>query len=180
MAALLTSGSFPASVVAAQPVGAAATPPNAQDPVQLTLSDGSVTTVFDSVATAMKCLEWMRLQGMQQLYPSTSVVVLNVAGTKLLVLETTPGNLTLRSRYVPFYSGGRLAFAHVSLGLVHDLASALRACGVCVAGPLATNADLTPLGCVLVDWNYSSSKAATSLTDTVPLQYLPPAVREYV
>ena len=55
------------------PSGVLGAPTGASDPVSLTLSDGSTAQVFDTLETALKCMEFMRLRNQWMLQVSDDV-----------------------------------------------------------------------------------------------------------
>ena len=99
MSSLFTSSDLATEVDV--PVGETGeSPPNAAHSVQLTLQDGTVINVFDSLTTALKCISTMRAKGQWFLQASEDVVVVSV-GTKLLVLEATLVNQKMLQSFAP-------------------------------------------------------------------------------
>ena len=148
------------------PVGLTGSPASAH--VTLTLSDGTIQTVFENVLHALSLLWKMRGNRAWMMYASEDVVCVSVCGVKMLVMETSLINQRLLNLYAPIYMGGKVRWQHRSQSLVLDTGDALRSVGSFAAGRLQTNADLAPWGIQAVDWDYV---AATVLEDTVPLIY---------
>ena len=99
MSAIFTSTSFPTSTVD-KPVGAAdLSTADGNQAVRLVMSDGTTKTVFDSLTTALKCLNFMRSRDQYYLQASDEITIVNCE-TKLLVLESTFLNQTLLNSYV--------------------------------------------------------------------------------
>ena len=173
--ALLSASSFSTSV---QPVyvngSPVAVPSHAADPVTLPTSSGSTVTVFDSLNTALKCLEHMKESNVWRIVASNNVMVVSVCPRKLLIMENTLQNARLVQQYAaPLYVGGLTLFAATSYDM-RTLDSALSAIGSLVATTLLDNVSLTPENIQVVDWSYTASPSAgqgSLLTDAVPLHY---------
>ena len=88
--ALLAASSFSTSVaplyVNGSPVAAPARP---DDPVTLPMSSGASVTVFDSLTTALKCLEYMKESGVWCVMASNNALVVSVSHHKLLIMDNT-------------------------------------------------------------------------------------------
>ena len=140
-------------------------PPHENDPVYLTLSDGRVVTVFDSVRTAMRCLEAMRVQQQSFLTASDDVLIYNVEYHKLFACEASLVNQRLFTSYTPFYSSGLVRFTRRNLSSVETLSQALASVGFAASGALSTNADLQAArtGIVLVYYLYNANPAPPDL-----------------
>ena len=138
-------------------------PPHENDPVYLTLSDGRVVTVFDSVRTAMRCLEAMRVQQQSFIIASDDVLIYNVEYHKLFACEASLVNQRLFTSYTPFYSSGLVRFTHRNLSSVETLSQALASVGFAVSGALNFNSDLqaAKAGIVLVDYLYNANPTLT-------------------
>ena len=119
-------------------------PANANDPVTLQLSDGSLVTVCDTVSTALKLLAYMRQNSQWQVLASDDVTVASINAVKALVLENTITNQKLLSQYLPTYIGDQVRFVHRTSSLVLSLTDALKSVGFChtAALPFANNLDL--------------------------------------
>ena len=57
--------------------------------INLNMSDGTITTVFDNIYTGLNTLEFMMSRNQYYLMASDDVMIINVDGAKLLILETT-------------------------------------------------------------------------------------------
>jgi hypothetical protein len=144
--------------------------------VVLSLSTGLQVTVFDSVATAMKCLESLRTSLQTVLLPRSDICVQAVSYHKLLVYQRTPGLQKLFSTFAPTYSGGVLQLSHKRLASVASFDEALARIGALVQNNLLDNSDLAQaaLPLLVVDWNFqnqAASGAGSQLLDTSPLEY---------
>ena len=174
--ALLQASSFSTSVaplyVNGSPVAAPAHP---NDPVALPMSSGSTVTVFDSLTTALKCLEYMKESNVWCLMASNTVMVVSVSHHKLLVLENTLQNSRLVQQYgAALYVGGLTLFAARNSYDTHSLTSALTAVGTLVSGSLTDNISLAAEHMQVVDFNYQAGAAAGAgslLSDSTPLHY---------
>lgn len=164
--ALFTQASFPDIAqynYLVPSIGASTTPQyrptHENDPVYLSLSDGRVVTVFDTVRTAMRCLEHMRQQGQSFLIASDDVLIYNVEFHKLFACEASLINQRLFTSYTPFYSSGLVRFTHRNLSSVETLSQALASVGFAVSGTLQYNSDLQTArtGIVLVDYHYNAN-----------------------
>ena len=60
--------------------------------VTLNMSDGTTNTIFDSVYTGLNTLEFMMSRNQYYLMASDDVMLINVDGVKLLLIETTFAN----------------------------------------------------------------------------------------
>ena len=178
MTSLFTANDFTTSVDI--PVGQTGSPPNAAHSVQLTLQDGTVINVFDSLTTALKCLSTMRAKGQWFLQASEDVVVVSV-GTKLLVLEATLINQKMLQSFAPLYQLGQVLFQHRNVSQLATLTTALQQSGYCMKAPLpfANNYDLrqasNPPAVQVVDWYYTAfpadSSQGTLLQDASPIVF---------
>lgn len=170
--ALFTSASFPAVGQyewLVPRIGLANTsywPVNFNDPVQITLSDNTVVTVFDTVMTAMRCLENCRRRGQSFVAASDDVIVVAIDWHKLLICEATLTLQKLLASYHIGYTSGRVLCWHRTLSSVETLAEALQSVGFALnsTGGLNSNVDLgnARLHAVLVDYRY---KAVTTPSD---------------
>ena len=119
-------------------------PANANDPVTLQLSDGSLVTVCDTLSMAFSLLAYMRQNSQWQVLASDDVTVASINAVKALVLENTITNQKLLSQYLPTYIGDQVRFVHRTSSLVLSLTDALKSVGFChtAAFPFANNLDL--------------------------------------
>ena len=104
MAPVFTAASFP-GIIRPSPIGVSGAPTGASDAVSLTLSDGSVAQVVDTLETALKCMEFMR-QRDQWLLQISDDVAAALAGPKLLLIEMGLTQQKLLASFSPSYNGG--------------------------------------------------------------------------
>ena len=146
--------------------GELATVANPTDKVEIKLSDNTVHTVFDTVETALKCMEFMRLRDQWLLTPTDDIMIVAVSFTKLLIAESSLVNQKLLSTFMPLYVGGSTRFAHRSMSVVQRLADAIQDVGFCVQDPLTDNYTLqNPVRgkaphIVIVDINFKANPTA--------------------
>ena len=163
------------------PLGQSGAPAHAGDPVCLTVSDGTVQTVFDSLSTALKCLAQMRAQGQWFVQASDEVIVVSV-GTKLLLMESSLTNQKLLQQCTPLYtSSGQTVFQNKLASAQSSLTGALQKSGYLMqaALPFVGNYDLAaapgPPAVQIVDWFYqaspTSSTQGSQLTDATPIAF---------
>lgn len=183
MAPIFTSSSFPGVTRPAPvlPTGLTGTnPAGASEAVSLTLADGSVAQVFDTLETALKCLAYMQGNDMWLLQASDDVAVVSCSGVKLLLLEMSLVNQKLLASFLPTYIGGAVKFVHRTMSQTLSLGDALTSVGF--PKPSTTtyrgNYDLaqSPSPRILVvDWFFRSSTATSTegsqLSDNTPIVY---------
>ena len=178
MAPIFTSASF-ASIIRPSPINVSGAPTGASDAVSLTLSDGSVAQVFDTLETALKCMEFMRQRDQWLLQVSDDVACVN-AGPKLLLLEMSLTSQKLLASFSPSYNGGHTRFLHRTMSQTLSLDNALQARGFAKLStlPWQGNFDLAQAPSpriLLVDWYFRSSVTAsnqgTQLSDATPIAY---------
>ena len=156
------------------------TPVHQNDSVLLQLSDGTVALVFNSVAAALKLLEFMRIQGQWNVWGSDDVVFVSISAVKGLVMESSLTNQKLITSYLPIMLGGEVRWASRTTSLVLSTTDALKSVGYCHKGelPFSNNLDLRAAHMQLVDWNYEAnppnSTSGSLLSDPVPLRYYSP------
>ena len=179
MPPIFTAASF-ASTSRPAPVGTTGAPAGAADAVSLTLSDGSVAQIFDTLETGLKCMEFMRLNNQWLLQASDDVAVVSVSGVKLLLLEMGLVQQKMLASFCPTYVGGATRFLHRTMSQSLTLDQALQAVGF---GKLTSalyrgNYDLaqSPSPHVLVvDWYFRSAVSASAegsqLADPTPINY---------
>lgn len=183
MAPLFTAASFPGVTRPAPvlPTGLTGTnPAGASDAVSLTLSDGSVAQVFDTLEAALRCMAYMQAQNMWLLQASDDVAVVSVSGTKLLCLEMTLVNQKMLASFLPTYIGGAVKFVHRTMSQTLSLGEALASVGFPRPGAMVYrgNFDLaqSPQPRILVvDWFFRSSTTTSTqgsqLADDTPIVY---------
>ena len=97
--------------------------------VALVMSDGSTTVVFDSVLTGLYLLEFMQSRNQYYLQASDDVMIINVSGIKLLILETAFMNQKLMNSFTFIYARGKVRCVHRTLATVMSLTDALCSVG---------------------------------------------------
>ena len=97
--------------------------------VNIVLSDGSTNTVFDSVYTGLNTLEFMMSRNQYYLMASDDIMIVNVDGVKLLILETTFMNQKLMNSFSFHYIRGKLRCIHRNLSTIVNLTDALISVG---------------------------------------------------
>jgi len=150
-------------------------PYDTSSPVQLTLSDGRLITVFDSSQTAARCLEKMRLANQSFLIASDDVIIIAISWSKLLIGEASLTFQRLMTSFSPWYGNGVTRFTHRNLSAVLTLGDALSSVGfAALAGnQLLTNLDLATAQTHIVVWDYryrsqpTSAQPGTLLDDNV-------------
>ena len=95
----------------------------------LIMSDGTTNTIFDSVYTGFNTLEFMVSRNQYYLMASDDVMIINVDGVKLLILETTFMNQKLMNSFSFHYIRGKVRCIHRNLATIMDLTDALISVG---------------------------------------------------
>ena len=141
-------------------------PYDASGPVQLTLSDGRLVTVFNSGQTAARCLEKMRLASQSFLIASDDVIIIAISWTKLLIGEASLTFQRLMTSFSPWYANGVTRFTHRNLSSIMTLGDALSSVGfAALAGnQLQTNLDLAAAQCHCLVWDYRYRSQPTTGT----------------
>jgi len=98
-------------------------------PVNLIMSDGTTNTIFDNVYTGLNTLEFMMARNQYYLMASDDVMIINVDGVKLLMLETTFMNQKLMNSFSFHYIRGRVRCIHRNLATIMNLTDALISVG---------------------------------------------------
>ena len=176
--ALLTAASFPDVVTVPTPKqnNVATAVANPTNPVTLKTSTGT-WTVFNSVSTALLCMEHLRINNLTYLNLPNNIRVVSVVATKLMILETTPALYDLVTQQVPIYLGGAVLFIDRKSGVTRALPQALQAVGICSSFLVPVdNYSLQTLGIPLqiVDVKYQANAAnyaGSQSADVVPLVY---------
>jgi hypothetical protein len=102
--------------------------------VSMVKSDGTNALVFNSVADGLACLHHMHINGLYYLQLSDDIVLINLSGVKLLILETTFLNQKLMNAYCFSYNRGRVRATHRNLSTVKSLTDALKSVGFQLVG----------------------------------------------
>ena len=133
-------------------------PSDANDPVDLRLSNGTTVRCFDTKVTALSLLEQMRNRRQAYVSLSDDVACYAVSqGAKLIVRENTLQNQRLWASFSADYTAGQTRFIHRSLSSVQNLFDALSSVGAAVSGALDDNRALANLYMAVVDWNYKAA-----------------------
>ena len=112
---------------------------NPTDVVNIIKSDGVTETVFQDVTIALRCLAFMVARNQYYLQASDDIIIVNVSGTKLLVLETTFFNQKLLNSFNMAYSRGKVVCNHRNMSNIMTLSDALRSVGLKSNGVLLMN-----------------------------------------
>ena len=153
--ALLSASSFSTQVAPLYVNGSpVALPTHATDPVTLRMSNGSSQDVFDSLTTALKCLENMKESNVWCVMASNNVMVVSISHHKLLAMENALQNARLVQQFVaPLYVGGLVLVAARTSYDMHSLKSALGSIGFLLTSTLPDNTSLASAHIQVVDWN---------------------------
>jgi len=141
----ITSSSFPNSVVDIPFAKTGVAIPNyaTNTPITIITSDGVTRTVFDTVETALKCLNYLRSRKQYYLQISDELIRINCE-TKLLIIENTFLNQKLMNSFVFCYFNGSVTGVHRNLSTLMSLTEALTSVGYkkTSSTPFNNNADL--------------------------------------
>ena len=107
--------------------------------VTMVKSDGTNALIFNSVSDGLTCLHHMHINGIYYLQLSDDIVLINLSGVKLLILETTFLNQKLMNAYCFSYNRGKVRATHRNLSTVKSLTDALNSVGFQLAGDDFTN-----------------------------------------
>lgn len=102
---------------------------NPTDPVNIILSNGTTETVFDTVNTSLKCLAFMQSRNQYFLQANEDLMIVNISGAKLLIVETTFLNQKLLNSYNLSYSRGKVVLTHRNMSSIENLTDALTSVG---------------------------------------------------
>jgi len=152
--------------------------------VNLVMSDGTTNTIFDNVYTGLNTLEFMMARNQYYLMASDDVMLINVDGVKLLILETTFMNQKLMNSFSFHYIRGKVRCIHRNLATIMNLTDALISVGYkkSVSVAFANNYDLQDSipdvnrpRIQIFDINYApnptSSTAGSLLEDSPAINY---------
>ena len=153
-------------------------------PVNLILSTGTTEQVFDSHDTALRCLAFMHGRKQYYLQASDDIIIVNVSGVKLLILETTMINQKLLNSYVFIYSRKAVRGVHRNLATISNLTDCLVSVGYkkTTTTPFNNNYDLETVlpaderpNIKVVDYHYveslSNSTTRSVLYDPITIIY---------
>lgn len=96
--------------------------------ITLVKSDSTIETVFDSLTTSLKCLNFMNSKNMYYLMAGDDITVVNCQ-TKLLILENTFTNQKMINSYVFSYHDKKIKGIHRNLSNIMNLTDALISVG---------------------------------------------------
>ena len=122
---IFTSSDF-TGYTPSQPTGAASLTDTGS--ITLIKSDATTETVFDSLTTALKCLNFMNSKNMYYLMAGDDITIVNCQ-TKLLILENTFTNQKMINSYVFSYHGKKIKGIHRNLSNMVNLTDALISVG---------------------------------------------------
>ena len=97
--------------------------------VTLAKSDGTTETVFDSLDTALRCLNFMNSRKQYYMSANDDIMIVNISGTKLMILETTSLNQKLMNSFNSIYTRGDVRGVHRNLSTIMSLTDALISVG---------------------------------------------------
>ena len=110
--------------------------------VDLILSTGITQQVFDTLSTALKCINYMENNKLYSLSPNEDITIINLR-SKLLILENTYINQKMMNSYVFTYHGNQVQAIHRSMADMVSLSEALASVGFrCISLPWST--DINP------------------------------------
>ena len=98
-------------------------------PVDLILSTGITQQVFDSLASALKCINYLEANNLYSLSPNEDVTTLNLM-SKLFIIENTYTNQNMMNSYVFTYHGAGVRAFHRSMSDTASLTVALSSVGL--------------------------------------------------
>ena len=147
--------------------------------VDLILSTGITQQVFDTLSTALKCINFMEANKLYSLSPNEDITILNLR-SKLLILENTYINQKMMNSYVFTYHGNEVRAIHRSMADTVSLSEALSSIGFrCIGLPWSTacnakmendRADKDRPRIQVVDYVYKSPTLPhTNLQDVSPI-----------
>jgi hypothetical protein len=152
--------------------------------VSITLSDSSSVIIFNSVADGLTCLQFMHSNGLYYLQLSESIMLINIGGAKMLIVETTFINQKLLNSYHFCYIRGKVRACHRNLSTIKTLTQALESVGYQLTGTAFTNnyslqtalTVTTQPNIQIFDLNYVSNPTNTTsgsvLEDANPIVYV--------
>ena len=147
--------------------------------VDLILSTGITQQVFDTLSTALKCINYMESNKLYSLSPNEDITIINLR-SKLLILENTYINQKKMNSYVFTYHGNQVQAIHRSMADMVSLSEALASVGFrCIGLPWSTDinpklqenrADKDRPRIQVVDYVYKSPTLPhTNLVDSSPI-----------
>lgn len=107
--------------------------------ISIVKSDGTTSIVFNSVADGLACLHHMHTHGLYYFQLSDDIILINLSGVELLILETTFLNQKLMNAYCFSYNRGKVRATHRNLSTIKSLTDALSSVGFQLVGNAFTN-----------------------------------------
>ena len=107
--------------------------------VSMVKSDGTNAVIFNSVADGLACLHHMHTHGLYYFQLSDDIILINLSGVKLLILETTFLNQKLMNAYCFSYNRGKIRATHRNLSTIKSLTDSLSSVGFQLVGNAFTN-----------------------------------------
>ena len=167
---IFTSSDF-TGYTPSQPTGAASLTDTGS--ITLIKSDATTETVFDSLTTALKCLNFMNSKNMYYLMAGDDITVVNCQ-TKLLILENTFTNQKMINSYVFSYHGKKIKGIHRNLSNMVNLTDALISVGFKTNNTVFQNnndletnrPDAERPRVKVLDWYYFDLASPSQLEDT--------------
>ena len=172
---IFTSSDF-TGYTPSQPTGAASLTDTGS--ITLIKSDATTETVFDSLTTALKCLNFMNSKNMYYLMAGDDITIVNCQ-TKLLILENTFTNQKMINSYVFSYHGKKIKGIHRNLSNMVNLTDALISVGFKTNitvfqnnNDLETNRpDAERPRVKVLDWFYFDLASPSQLEDTTQIVF---------
>jgi len=172
---IFTSSDF-TGYTPSQPTGAASLTDTGS--ITLIKSDATTETVFDSLTTALKCLNFMNSKNMYYLMAGDDITIINCQ-TKLLILENTFTNQKMINSYVFSYHGKKIKGIHRNLSNMVNLTDALISVGFKTNNTVFQNnndletnrPDAERPRVKVLDWFYFSQSNGSQLEDTTQITF---------
>ena len=146
--------------------------------VTIVLSSGLTETVFNDLDTALRCLNFMNSRKQYYMQVNDDIMIVNISGVKLMILETTMLNQKLMNSFNFIYSRGDVRGVHRNLSNIVSLTDALVSVGYKTSPAVQFNnnydlegnlADAERPRIKLVDYHYvqnpSNSSTGSLLSD---------------
>ena len=174
--ALFTASKFPLQPYdRPEGVDPLAQPQYLNDAISLQMSDGTVTTVFDTLETGLKALNYLRTHGQYSCLANDDVIVVSINGFRGLIMEQSLINQKLLHSFLTIDMGGAVRWVARTTSLVLDTGDALASVGACVMTPPQSNLQLRNHNITLFDWRYRAnppdSTSGSLLSYSTPLFY---------
>ena len=172
---IFTSSDF-TGYTPSQPTGAASLTDTGS--ITLIKSDATTETVFDSLTTALKCLNFMNSKNMYYLMAGDDITIVNCQ-TKLLILENTFTNQKMINSYVFSYHGKKMKGIHRNLSNMVNLTDALISVGFKTNNTVFQNnndletnrPDAERPRVKVLDWFYFDLASPSQLEDTTQIVF---------